>query len=115
MITKVQYEFDKIGKVKYITQDAIHFNESLIVEFFHNPDCCEVNFADLTALNDTTFTTDKFKTLIIETCEYGYRVNGYFIPCYSMQNGYYSNEVSCSLRTDKVLATLSTIGKEDYQ
>jgi len=115
MITKIEYEFDGMGKVKYITDNEIHFNECLIVEFFHDSDCCENNFADLTALNDTTFMTDEFKTLIIETCEYGYRVNGYFVPCYSIQNGYYSEEVTCSLKNYKVLATLSTTAKFGYE
>lgn len=114
MLTKIEYEFDGMGKVKYITEDAIHFN-GVMLEFFHDAECCENNFADLTALNDTTFKEEEFKTLIVEACEYGYRVNGYFVPCYSIQNGYYSDEVSCSLKDYRVIATLSTIAKDDYE
>lgn len=55
------------------------------------------NYADWSALNDTGFWQDKTvnaKTLKIEEAGYGFRINGYFVPCYSKQNGYYTNDIN---------------------
>src|SRR5574344_2700446 len=59
------------------------------------------NYADWSALNDTGFWQDKTvnaQTLRLEEAEDGFKINGYFVPCYSSQNGYYTNEISIYVR-----------------
>ena len=67
------------------------------IDFCHEQDCCETVYADLSALNDTGFETDMsicWETLKIEVVkDYGFRLNGYGIPCYNSQNGYYSSNI----------------------
>ena len=71
------------------------------IEFYHDQDCCESVYADLSALKDTGFETDMsicWETLKIEVVrDYGFRLNGYGIPCYNSQNGYYSSNIQVSI------------------
>lgn len=62
----------------------------------NGPNDC-YNYADWSALEGTGFFEDKSiraDTLYLEACEYGFRINGYFVPCYSSQNGYYTDQIT---------------------
>jgi len=71
------------------------------IDDFHSQDCCEQVYADFSALNDTGFENEMkrikptFEQVVasIEKLSYGFRVMGYFVPCYDIQNGYYSNNL----------------------
>lgn len=75
----------------------IILTDGTTIDFSHEQDCCETVYADLSALNDTGFETDdsiRWETLKIEVVkDYGFRLNGYGIPCYNSQNGYYSSNI----------------------
>lgn len=74
------------------------------------------NYADWSALEDTGFFEDKTitaKTLKLERVEpYGFRINGYFVPCYSSQNGYYTSMLTITAKKgNKVIATIDCEGE----
>jgi len=70
------------------------------------------NYADWSALCDTGFFEDKSvnaETLYLEKCEYGFRINGYFVPCYSVQNGYYTNQITIiAIKDGEEIARIET-------
>jgi hypothetical protein len=76
---------------------------NIIIKDYHRQDCCEHVYADFSALEDTTFFDElKGKNLTakevadnIELVEgMGFRIFGYFVPCYDVQNGYYSGNLT---------------------
>ena len=81
---------------------AIVLADGTSIEFVHDQDCCETVYADLSALYDTGFIEDmniRLSNLKIEKIEgYGVRINGYGIPCYDMQNGYYSDDIDIIIK-----------------
>jgi len=85
-------------KVKDIVEDGIFFDNGDFMGYEHCPDCCEINWPDFRQLKDTGIFNEKFTTpLTFEKCEYGFRFGNegkmYYVPCYTDQNGYYSNNV----------------------
>lgn len=98
MITKNEiFYINKIVAKNEYEDDAIILHDGTKIEFHHEQDCCEEVYADLEALKDTGFGTDwtiTRETLNIEKVEgYGIKLNGYGIPCYNNQNGYYSSDL----------------------
>ena len=76
---------------------------NIIIKDYHEQYCCEHVYADFSALEDTTFFDElKGKNLTakevannIELVEgKGFRIFGYFVPCYNVQNGYYSGDLT---------------------
>lgn len=88
----------------YDADNGIQLGDGTTITFYHSQDCCEDVYADLNALNDTGFFEDESLTrnnLKIELVKgYGVRINGYGIPCYNIQNGYYSSEIMLTVRFD---------------
>jgi len=82
-------------KVQTRNQNSIVFDNATTITYSHNQDCCEDNFADFSQLDNTGFDEFNFpdKLTIEIVDEFGFRVNGFFIPCYSDQNGYYSSDI----------------------
>lgn len=85
-------------RILKITEDFIEFDNGKRVEFYHCCDCCEINYADFEQLDSLARDVDFSEPLVFEECDYGFRfgnppINMFFVPCYSMQNGYYSNEL----------------------
>ena len=85
-------------KVKSIDDYGIYFDNGDSIGWYHYQDCCETNWPDFRQLKDTGIFNEKFTTpLIFEKCTYGFRFGNegkmYYVPCYTDQNGYYSNEV----------------------
>lgn len=81
---------------------AIVLADGTSIEFVHDQDCCETVYADLSALYDTGFMEDmsiRLSNLKIEkVAGYGVRINGYGIPCYDMQNGYYNDDINIIIK-----------------
>lgn len=79
----------------------------------NGPNDC-YNYADWSALEDTGFFEDTSitaETLKLEPCEYGFRINGYFVPCYSCQNGYYTSALTIRAEKDnKLIAEIECEG-----
>jgi hypothetical protein len=82
-------------RVQVRDEESIVFDNGTVITYSHNQDCCEYNFADFSQLDNTGFDEFNFpdKLTIEIVDEFGFRVNGFFIPCYSDQNGYYSSDI----------------------
>ena len=83
-------------RILKITEDAIEFDNGKEITFYHCQDCCEINYADFEQLDSLARDVDFSEPLVFESCDYGFRfgnppINMFFVPCYSIQNGYYSS------------------------
>lgn len=78
-------------------EGVIELADGTKIVFSHDQDCYENVWADVTALQDTGFENDidiTKQNLKIELVKgYGIRLNGYGIPFYNEQNGYYSDTI----------------------
>lgn len=97
-------------KIKEITEDHILFEDGTTITYDHEQDCCEHNWADFEQLDDIAryypFDTD---ALIFEAVEgagfrFGNKNNLFFIPCYSDQNGYYTDRICIYLNGEEELS-----------
>lgn len=82
-----------------ISDKMILFSDESKIEFDHCQDCCENNYADFEQLDDIARTTD-FDTsnMIFEAVpDSGFRFGNtgkmFFVPCYSEQYGFYSDNI----------------------
>ena len=85
-------------RILKITEDSIEFDNGKGISFDHYQECCEINYADFEQLDSLAREVDFSEPLVFESCTYGFRfgnppINMFFVPCYSIQNGYYSNEL----------------------
>lgn len=83
-------------KILKITECSIEFDNGKEITFEHDQECCEINYADFEQLDSLARDVDFSEPLVFEECDYGFRfgnppINMFFVPCYSMQNGYYSS------------------------
>lgn len=80
-----------------VTEEQIVFSDYSYISFYHTPDCCEDNYADFCQLDDIARASEYTLPLQFEKCEGGFRFGDkyrmFFVPCYSAQNGYYSDQV----------------------
>ena len=105
------HEFIKgdFAKILEITDDYILFENGTTISYIHDGDC-ETNYADFSQLDDLAkATTYNTSTLIFEELETGFRFgnpHGYlfYVPCYSIQTGYYSYNVDIYLNDKEVLS-----------
>ena len=73
---------------------GIEFSDGTTITDYHDQDCCEKVYADWEQLKDTNITEEVFKELkITGKKEAGISINGYFVPCYNDQNGYYGDDL----------------------
>ncbi len=91
---KVSVVFQNKIRLSYATDEKIFFSDESFIDFNHDADCCENNYADFTSVNDSILLGVPLERLDLEASEYGFLLNGYLVNCYSEQNGYYSDEVS---------------------
>ena len=85
-------------RILNVTEDSIEFDNGKEISFDHDQQCCEINYADFEQLDSLAREVDFSEQLVFESCDYGFRfgnppINMFFVPCYSEQNGYYSNEL----------------------
>ena len=85
-------------RILNVTEDSIEFDNGKDISFDHYQECCEINYADFEQLDSLAREVDFSEPLVFESCTYGFRfgnppINMFFVPCYSIQNGYYSNEL----------------------
>jgi len=96
-------------RISKVTDKAIIFDNGNTITFSHDRDCCEWNYADFSILNPNVinYNYDFNEDLDFEEKEEGFVFgsNGHwiFIPCYSEQNGYYSNDVDIEYNGKDVL------------
>jgi hypothetical protein len=94
MVSEIVITLYDLVKVRTITETYVEFRDGSKIEFYDSgQDCYSDNYADFTSLKDTGFEDNLYQMIIIERVELGVKINGYFVPCYSMQNGYYSTMI----------------------
>ena len=86
-------------KIVSVTDEKILFDNGNSITFDHEPDCWEYNYADFKQLDDIARTTDFDPNLdFILNGDTGFLFGNapnkmFFVPCYSCQNGYYTNHL----------------------
>lgn len=94
-------------KITKITDEYIKFDNGSTITFDHQQDCCEDNYADFKQLEELAMDIDFKEPLEFESCDYGFRFGNknimFFIPCYSEQNGYYTDDVDIYYNDKKVI------------
>ncbi len=98
-------------KIANVTDTAIIFDNGNKITYDHCADCCEWNYADFSILNPNVINYDyNFKEKLdfeaVDEMGFKFGSNGHwiFIPCYSIQNGYYSDEISIYYNNERVLS-----------
>lgn len=77
---------------------SILFDTGDEITCYHEQNCCENNYADFLQLDDIARNTEFQKPLTFEFVEesgfrFGNENKMFFIPCYSIQDGYYSTYI----------------------
>lgn len=105
-------------KIVRVNFGVIEFDNGNMITFDHDQNCCETNYADFEQLEERARDVEFMENLKFEVVDfYGFRFgNGgsemFFIPCYSIQNGYYSSDVSIYYDGEHVLSTWAEIMKD---
>ena len=99
-------------RILKITEYVIEFDNGKEITFDHCQDCCEINYADFEQLDSLARDVDFSEPLVFESCDYGFRfgnppINMFFVPCYSIQNGYYSNALDIWYGDEEVIHGLA--------
>ena len=95
-------------KIVKVDDDCIEFDNGSKITYDHEPDCCEENYADFCQLEELARKTAFTLPLSFESVENGgFRFGNpgkmFFVPCYSAQNGYYSDDIDIYFNNRKVL------------
>ena len=88
--------------------DYLEFDTGDRISHHHYQDCCECNYADYSQVDDIALGTEfDLDNLVFERAEGGFRFGNenrmFFVPCYSEQNGSYSNDLDIYFNNDLVL------------
>lgn len=99
-------------KIVEVTDEHILFNNESKITFGHEQDCCEMNYADFQQLEEAALYFEFDDQLMFEPVDsFGFRFGNpsrmFFVPCYSNQNGYYSNDVDIYYDDEKVISNLA--------
>lgn len=98
-----------MATITIINDEKILFSDGSEITFEHYPDCCEYNYADFSQLDDiariTEFDTSNmiFEAVPNSGFRFGNPNKMFFVPCYSEQNGYYSDEIDIFYNDNLVL------------
>ena len=97
-------------KIKEITSDHILFTDDTEITYTHEQECCEYNYADFQYLEDESgiYSQEFYTPLTFEEVDNkGFRFGNppymYFVPCYSVQNGWYSRDINIYYNHELVL------------
>lgn len=98
--------------------DHILFSDGSILVALHEQECCEHTYADFCQLEDEAKTHRFLRPILIETCKGGFRFGDtrrkFFVPCYSVQNGYYSNRLEVFMVSDGVKFQFQRVNCDIY-
>jgi hypothetical protein len=96
----LHYDPKRAMKIVSVTDQAITFSNGKKITFDHMRHCCEYNYADFEQIDDAGRNAVYYENeLVFEAVEgAGFRFGNRggimtFIPCYSVQNGYYTKEI----------------------
>lgn len=97
-----------MAKIIEIKENYLKFSDGTLIEGDHDQDCCEYNYADFDQLDDIAraydFNTSKLRFEAVEGSGFRFGDHPYrmfFVPCYSDQNGYYTDELDIYLNGQK--------------
>jgi len=86
-------------KIKEINSEEIIFDNGIVIGYEHYQDCCEHVYADFESLKYSSILNHNFGCLSIEDVpDFGIKLNGFPIPCYNDQNGYYSDDLQLIIK-----------------
>ena len=87
-------------RIVSVNDEHIEFEDGRKITFNHEQDWCEYNYAQFDALDDIALDTDfDLDNLAFEPVDHaGFRFGNspnkmFFVPCYSEQSGYYTDEI----------------------
>ena len=98
-----------MARIEISEENYLKFSDGTRIFTEYSPECCEYNFADFECLDTEAINYDfDTKSLRFEPTDYGFRFGDksermFFVPCYSVQNGYYSNFIDVYLNDKLVL------------
>ena len=79
-------------------QGGIEFSDGSVLVDLHEQDCCEEVYADFSNLDSDIMSYDFKGAIKIEEARNGFKFGDnrrwFFVPCYNVQNGYYSDNLS---------------------
>lgn len=76
-----------------INEKGIVFDNGTQITDYHNQECCESVYADWKQIEEL-FRNSEFDDIKIEGVKgSGFRLNGFFVPCYNIQTGYYDSDL----------------------
>ncbi|MCK9371112.1 hypothetical protein M0R04_14465 [Candidatus Dojkabacteria bacterium] len=85
-------------KIITINNEGIVFDNGTTIQNVHDQDCCESVYADWEQLKDTGIMNREFEKIDIKGVkDSGFILNGYFVPCYNNQNGYYGSDLGLTI------------------
>lgn len=89
-----------MAKIIKTEDNLIEFEDGTKITCDHTPDCCEYNYADCEQIDDLAraydFDTSRLRVEGIDDSGFCFGDNParmFFVPCYSEQNGYYSDDI----------------------
>lgn len=97
-----------MSKIKIVRaeQEYLEFSDGTTITSQHVPDCCEYNYADFSQIDDLAKEWEFEHPILFEESDYGFRFGNkdkmVFVPCYSIQNGYYSYGVDIYYKEEPV-------------
>ena len=93
-----------MAKIVHIDENELRFSDGTTIHCDHEQDCCEYNYADFNALDDLArnydFNTSKLTFHAVDGVGFSFGDHPqrmFFVPCYSEQNGYYSDMIDVYL------------------
>ena len=104
-------------KIKEVTSEHILFDDGSEITYNYFQDCCEINYADFEQLDTIARNTEFNSDLVFEKVDnngfrFGNKPNKmFFVPCYSIQNGYYSSAVDIHYNGKEVLTVYGEVNE----
>jgi hypothetical protein len=91
-------------RIASLDDDEIVFDNGVKFYTDHEQDCCERVWADFKSLETTAAMSYNFPTnpKIELVPDAGIKIEGFFIPCYDAQNGYYSSNLTLYMNGHEV-------------
>ena len=105
--------FPKGTKLTKISDEGINF-ENTHISHEHIQDCCEEVYADWNSLKDqpimtlekiiqVDFVMVKNSGIVLDLFNQDYQKYSFFVPCYNVQNGYYSNDLKLIVQSGHLI------------
>ena len=117
--------FSKGTKLTEISDEGINFEDTHI-SHEHIQDCCEEVYADWNSLKDQSimtlekiiqvdFVMVKNSGIILDLFNQDYQKYSFFVPCYNVQNGYYSNDLKLIIQSGHLILRHDVSGATHYE